>query len=74
VKYLATILVIGVIIASCTEASLGIDNDPKEPEKEHKTAVIGECLYLENEVGDGSYIYTHKGDCPNPIHKCGCNE
>ena len=35
---------------------------------------IDGCEYFQNYTRDGHYVYTHKGNCTNPIHKCKCGD
>lgn len=34
---------------------------------------IGECEYVAYSVGANFGLFTHKGDCQNPVHKCKCD-
>jgi hypothetical protein len=40
----------------------------------YNVKVVDSCEYIEYDAGFGQmrvYSLTHKGDCKNPIHKCG---
>lgn len=52
-----------ILITSCGNAE-----SPKDPGIEVEVRKIGNCEYIDNRTYFGYHVYTHKGDCKNPIH------
>jgi len=67
--FLVAVVLFSFLVLGCG-ASPTTDG-PKKPSKDYTVVIIGECEYIEFNLGfvvTRIYSLTHKGDCKNPIH------
>ena len=70
---LLILAVISLLSFSCTESNVSMTTTEYVIGGiELKVYNIGGCEYIGDlDRGQGYYFLTHKGNCNNPIHKCG---
>lgn len=61
-KKLILIVATSLLITGCSQKSATL----KGQDNLYDTVILGECEYWQSWHSKG---ITHKGDCPNPIHK-----
>lgn len=75
-KLIITTILAMAIFCSCNQRPTNIQNvEPAGsdyPSSIVGTVTIDGCEYLK-EKDRYYYIYVHKGNCKNPIHKCKCS-
>lgn len=61
-----------LLISLLAMMAMGCENAPMNnslsPKSNYSIVKIEGCEYLECDTYAGHYVYTHKGNCSNPIH------
>jgi hypothetical protein len=66
-KYIIILLII--ILSSCANKQEINDNQIKEAKENIDTMTYEGCQYIGFYTSYSHYVFTHKGNCNNPIHQ-----
>lgn len=67
-KRILLLIAIAITLVSCDSTTYQVDKPVMSNEAVYQVVVIDSCQYVFRQF-NGSCMFSHKGNCNNPIHK-----